>query len=515
MVMIEQIFSAAVMVLSLLALAPVVFSRATDPRKWATAALAGALVYGAASYISLFGGANVFELLTALKLSALGVMCVSYMFAFAAADNISFGKPGRILFGAVTGAYIIIMATMRLHGMCLTNVTVTENPDPAGTFTAAYDCGTLFYIAGVLLAIAVVGGMIFVTAKMNGKMIKAPASLRMFAVLSVLVLIGVLAGEFIPGSVITPICVAIADIILLITVRGIDKSDRTAFGISHSIDNTSDGVVILDKNMRFQFANKTAKRLFLEFSDPDHQKITQFISTLAGKESVQRGDRTYSFTSTKFTDYDGNCDCTVMMIRDITEQILRDNRLSEEAAIDSITGLNSRSSVVEILTEECGNTSGILINISFDGFKSLNNLYGHEEANKLLATFGSILKNNTNSDDIRGRLGGEFFTVFFKNCDSEGVVAHFTMRIEEQITDAMHKQFGQSVDESVASYVGVSVGGVHVPAAGRDYEKLNEIATNELRKIKSSGGHGYSIFDNDAEDKDEGSETLTLTESNH
>lgn len=510
--MLQQIIYGAVMVLSLLVFLPVVFMKATGPRKWAVSASAAALVYGAAGYLTLFCGTPDTVMMTkALGFSALAVMGVSYLFALAAAGNVSFAKPVKLFFGALTALVTVVFATMRIHGMCLTGVTA-KGPDENGIYAVSFGCGTLLYVAVALIAIAVTAGAIKVIAGMSSKLVTAPGSLKFLAVISVILLIGITAGEIIGNimniTLITPVCVAAAELLLLIITKGIDNSDMIEFGKNCGIDCTNDGVVILDKNMKFLFANKTAKRLFLELSESDPRKITEFISTITDKESIKRGDHTYSFTNTKFTDYNGDCDCNIIMINDITEQALRDNRLSEEAAVDSITGLHSHRSVVEILTEECQKTGGILINISFDGFKSLNNLYGHEEANKLLATFGSILKNNTNSDDVRGRLVGEVFTIFFKNCSNESVVAHFTMRIEEQITDAVHKQFG----ESIAVPIGVSVGGVHVPEAGREYEKLSEIASNELQKIKSSGGHGYSIYNSEEEKP---TESFILNEINN
>ena len=500
------------MVISLLTFLSVVFMKATGSRKWAVSAFAAALVYGAAEYLTLFCGTPDTVMMTkALSFSALAVMSVSYMFALAAAGNILFAKPAKLFFGALTAMVTGVFATMRIHGMCLTGVTV-EGPDENGIYAVSFGCGILLYVAVALITLAVMVGMIKAIAGMSVKPVTAPGSLKFIAVISVILLIGIMAGRLIGDIVnitlITPVCVAVAELLLLIITKGIDNSDMIEFGKSCGIDSTNDGVVILDKNMKFLLANKTAKRLFLEFSESDPRQLTEFISTITNKDSIKHGDRTYSVTNTKFTDYNGNCDCNIIMINDITEQTLRDNRLSEEAAVDSITGLHSRRSVIDILTEACEDTSGILINISFDGFKSFNNLYGHEEANKLLATFGSILKNNTNSDDVRGRLGGELFTIFFKNCSNEGVVAHFTLRIEEQITDAVHKQLGGSADVQI----GVSVGGVHVPEAGREYEKLSEIATDELQKIKSSGGHGYSIYS----PKEEISiSSLTLDESNN
>ena len=86
--MLQQIIYGAVMVLSLLVFLPVVFMKATGPRKWAVSASAAALVYGAAGYLTLFCGTPDTVMMTkALGFSALAVMGVSYLFALAAAPS--------------------------------------------------------------------------------------------------------------------------------------------------------------------------------------------------------------------------------------------------------------------------------------------------------------------------------------------------------------------------------------------------------------------------------------------
>ncbi len=79
--------------------------------------------------------------------------------------------------------------------------------------------------------------------------------------------------------------------------------------------------------------------------------------------------------------------------------------------------------------------------------------------------------------------------MFLRECLSESVVSSITLRLEEQITAAVGKQLGENVPVSY----GVSVGAVQVPALGRDFDKLAALAETEQRRIKHSGGHGYSI----------------------
>lgn len=487
--MLEQILMAAIMLISVITGSLAVFSRSTGTKTWTAAACSGSFVFAAASYLlSMYSESgnlnlNAAVLTTAITFIALAVTGVSFAFAITEVSGVLVPKQFKLTAAVITGIYILFMITMHIHGMGITSVAIKD-----GAVSGNYNV-VLYIVNGImaLLAAAVSG---FALSAMGRKLVKVSPAMNALAFFSIVLVICAAAGGFIMSSgLITLIAVLIADILLLVMVRKLDIADILEFGKSCSIDSTNDGVIILDKEKHFLFANRTAKSVFLELSESDPEKLSTFVSTVTESESIKRGDRVFALKKTSYTDYRGDCDCLIVMIHDVTEQELRNSRLNEEAAIDSITGLYNRTKLIDILTETCSSQSGTLLNISFDGFKSINNLYGHEEANKLIASFGTLLRNNTNTDDVRGKLGGELFAVFLKDCTSEGVIAHLTMRLEEQINDALKKQFGASVSVSV----GVSVGGVTVPDNGRDYEDLAVIAEEELNKIKDSGGHGYSL----------------------
>lgn len=502
--MAEQLILAAIMIISLIFGTAAVLSRPTGTKMWAAAAYSGSFVYAATGFILPECGEKAFILVSALSLISLAVTGISYMFAITEVSGVLVPKPLKFFLGAVTVLYTVITATMHIHGMGITKV-VIGTPDGSTPTTCTY--GMLFYAATIVMIACIAFVGIFALVAMSKKLVKVSSGIRFLVILSLLLLIGASIGEFLTGSaVITQLIVLAADFLLLLMYKKLDRADILEFGKSCSVDSTNDGVIILDSKKKYLFANRTAKSVFMELSESDPEKLSSFVSTVTESESIKRGDRVFALKKTNYTDYRGSCDCIIVMIHDITEQELRTNRLNEEAAIDSITGLYNRTKLIEILTETCAEQSGTLLTVSFDGFKALNNLYGHEEANKILGTFGTLLKNNTNSDDIRGRLGGENFAVFMRNCTSQSVIANFTMRLEEQLTEALNKQLGNKTDVSV----GISVGGVTVPENGRDYDKLSWIADAELKKIKQSGGHGYSICTGNEDNKPTDYELIEL-----
>ena len=489
--MIEQLIQAAIMLFALVAGTATVLSRSTGTKTWAAVAFSGSFVYAATSYILPYCGETAYILVCALSLIALAVTGMSYMFAITEVSGVLVPKPLKFGLGAITAFYVILSATMNIHGLCITKVSV-GTPDGSIPSTCTY--GIVFYTANIAVIAAMVIIAIFAFIAMSRKLVKVSSSMRFLVIFSIILLALAAVSELATKTgILTLIAVLIADLLLLLMVRKLDRADILEFGKSCSVDSTNDGVIILDKNKNYLFANRTAKSVFMELSESDPEKLSSFVSTVTDSDSIKRGERVFALKKTNYTDYRGNCDCLIVMIHDVTEQELRSNRLTEEAAIDSIAGLYSRTKLIEVLAETCAEQSGTLLTVSFDGFKGLNNLYGHEQANKILGTFGTLLRNNTNTDDVRGRLGGEVFAVFLKNCTSQSVIANFTMRLEEQMTEALTKQLGEQSSVSV----GISVGGVTVPDNGKDYEHLAELAEKELEKIQQSGGHGYSICTKD------------------
>ena len=57
-----------------------------------------------------------------------------------------------------------------------------------------------------------------------------------------------------------------------------------------------------------------------------------------------------------------------------------------------------------------------------DHFKSINDTYGHQTGDKILAEFGSFLKEQVRSIDVVGRYGGEEFCVILPETDTAGAV---------------------------------------------------------------------------------------------
>ncbi|HEX7876437.1 MAG TPA: diguanylate cyclase [Sphingobium sp.] len=113
----------------------------------------------------------------------------------------------------------------------------------------------------------------------------------------------------------------------------------------------------------------------------------------------------------------------VSTIRDMSRHKARQRALQRVAAVDSLTGADSRWAFLgkleqEIQRVEHGGKSCLLL-IDIDHFKSVNDRYGHGAGDKVLAGFVDRLRPGLRDMDSIGRLGGEEFAILLVGADVE------------------------------------------------------------------------------------------------
>ncbi len=84
---------------------------------------------------------------------------------------------------------------------------------------------------------------------------------------------------------------------------------------------------------------------------------------------------------------------------------------------DELTGLLNRKTFFAqakrlVAAMGDGNSTGTVLFIDADHFKSVNDTFGHAIGDAVLREIGTVLKSCTRESDLAGRLGGEEFAVF-------------------------------------------------------------------------------------------------------
>lgn len=102
----------------------------------------------------------------------------------------------------------------------------------------------------------------------------------------------------------------------------------------------------------------------------------------------------------------------------------RDAHLTRLANFDPLTGLAARYHFIEELGSRLEeNASGALFFIDLDQFKHVNDTYGHDAGDEVLAQIGGRLKQLVRRGDLLGRFGGDEFILFVSDIGAVDAMA--------------------------------------------------------------------------------------------
>ena len=137
--------------------------------------------------------------------------------------------------------------------------------------------------------------------------------------------------------------------------------------------------------------------------------------------------------------------------------------VEKQALVDGLTGLANRRAASDALHAEAARAERLqtplaVVLADLDGFKDVNDEYGHAVGDEVLRTFADVLRQTVRESDVAGRWGGEEFLLLLPGADEEGA-AQLAERIRVALADrSIHGAPGLAVTASfgVAEYAGES-----------------------------------------------------------
>lgn len=165
--------------------------------------------------------------------------------------------------------------------------------------------------------------------------------------------------------------------------------------------------------------------------------------------------------------------------------------LQEKADTDLLTGLNNKLATERKIKEYISkypNSLAIMFIIDIDNFKKINDTMGHAFGDEVLRSFGKQIGANFRVTDIIGRTGGDEFTIFLKNLQSDENTIREAQKLEYFFE---HFEVGEYVKYSATASIGAAV----FPADGRDFGALYKSADQALYKAKKRGKNQLAFYD--------------------
>ncbi|WP_342754241.1 bifunctional diguanylate cyclase/phosphodiesterase [Pantoea sp. MBD-2R] len=165
--------------------------------------------------------------------------------------------------------------------------------------------------------------------------------------------------------------------------------------------------------------------------------------------------------------------------------------LAQLALHDNLTRLPNRILLEDRLDQALNKavreeTSFALMFMDLDGFKAVNDAFGHHIGDNLLVAVTDRMKNLLKGHHTLARLGGDEFVLLVEITDPNDAAA-----IADQLVKAIDAPFVISRYELVVS---LSIGIAVYPGDGNDERELMFNADAAMYHTKNNGRNGYSFF---------------------
>jgi diguanylate cyclase (GGDEF)-like protein len=164
-------------------------------------------------------------------------------------------------------------------------------------------------------------------------------------------------------------------------------------------------------------------------------------------------------------------------------------RITHLAQHDALTGLPNRREFMQRLKQSAAlavrqNFKLALLFIDLDGFKQVNDQYGHKVGDELLKQVSQRLSESVRQSDAVGRLGGDEFLLLLMDCHNPAEVARFSQKLIDQLAEPY-------VLAGNGANITASIGIALYPDVGADAEQLLVLADAAMYEAKRAGRNAY------------------------
>ncbi|HEY0148282.1 MAG TPA: EAL domain-containing protein [Allosphingosinicella sp.] len=216
---------------------------------------------------------------------------------------------------------------------------------------------------------------------------------------------------------------------------------------------------------------------------------------------TRRGARWISLAGDPIIDMGGQFQGFRGVGSDITEVRKTQERLTNLANMDVLSGLPNRGRVRQLLGEALsGATSGnvpcAIMFLDLDGFKPVNDTFGHPKGDAVLKSVSQRLVKEVGEVGHVGRMGGDEFAIVIRDAQSRKKVEDLACRIIGAVAEPYH------IDKAEIR-IGVSIGCAFGPIDGQTVDDLIQKADLALYEAKNQGRGTCCYFSDDMQNEAE------------
>lgn len=295
-----------------------------------------------------------------------------------------------------------------------------------------------------------------------------------------------------------------------------ERTDVMLRMLSSAVENSPASIVITDQKGLIEYVNPAFSRLtgygpdealgqnprILKGGDQPEEFYRDMWETLMrgevwrGEFHNKRKDGSLFWEAASIspiTDVQGEISHFVAVKENITDKKMMLEQLEHMARFDMLTGLSNRRMFLDRLDQSVelarrNSQRFALMYLDLDGFKQINDSYGHEAGDLVLKTAASRLQDSVRLSDTVGRMGGDEFTVAL------GTISHYedAALVAEKIRTALRRPI--TLPNGTTELIGASIGISVFPDDGDDGDQLLAAADNAMYEVKRNGKGGWRFF---------------------
>ena len=296
------------------------------------------------------------------------------------------------------------------------------------------------------------------------------------------------------------------------------RARRVEKRLASLLDIAHDAIVAADAEQRIIVFNKGAQRIFgysaeqiigrpledlipARFASSHRSHVSTFArGQVQAKEMGQRGD--FVGLRKDGTEFVAEVSISILkeesepiffaVLRDVTEKRRAAQEMEHLAKHDNLTGLPNRSLFMDRLSHalalaEREEKLVALLFVDLDGFKNVNDRFGHAAGDELLRAVAERLLESVRRSDTVARLGGDEFSLILErilHVDSVGAIA-------QKIVDRMSEPFPLASGEvSVSASIGITI----CPFDAKTVKELMIDADRAMYVAKAFGKNRFEFY---------------------
>ncbi|MGH9034825.1 MAG: diguanylate cyclase domain-containing protein [Acidimicrobiia bacterium] len=176
-------------------------------------------------------------------------------------------------------------------------------------------------------------------------------------------------------------------------------------------------------------------------------------------------------------------------VTDETERVRREEELLRRSVHDPLTGLPNRVLLADRMTQALARArrQGTRVSVFYldvDGFKQVNDGWGHAVGDEVLRAVGGRLRAAVRPADTVARVGGDEFVVLCDGLTAPGAASEIAQRLLDAVARPIHHPTGMVA-------LTASVGSACTVHARTSPDTLLEVADQAMYRAKRAGGGRY------------------------